>query len=242
MRAAILALIAASSAASAVTPLEMRNPHQTVTLHYFMEACSIIGQTASGVVPYFDCESYLYAVMDTQRALNPSLPAEMQACFPDDLPPWRLWASIGPDISVSGWTKPAAISIARVLRQEYPCAAGKLSATHTYPSCKAAKTENEMDECLTVELKKSDAELNTAYQKLVSRYEATGAPANAKGQTQGGYLKEAQRGWIKLRDASCDFETYESRMGSGFGTIYTACLLEQTQKRVEYLNWFIQHP
>lgn len=241
-QAAILTLIAASSAANAVTPLETRNPHETVTLNYFMEACSVIGQTASGIVPYFDCESYLYAVMDTQRALNPSLPAEMQACFPDDLPPWQLWASIGPDVPASDWNRPAAPSIARVLRKEYPCAAGTRSATQRYPSCKAAKTETELYDCLNIELKKSDAELNEAYQNLSSRYQETSAPANSKGLTQGGYLKEAQRGWIKLRDASCDFETYESRTGSGFGTIYTVCLLEQTQKRVEYLNGFIQHP
>ena len=240
-QAALLMLIAASSTADAITPMETRNPQETVTLNYFMEACSVIGQTASGLIPYFDCESYLYAVMDTQRALNPSLPAEMRTCPPDNLAPWQLYERIGPGIPESEWNKPAAPAILHVMRRAYPCGASTISAPQS-TSCKAANNESELHECLTVELKKSDEELNAAYQKLLSRYEATGAPANSQGQTQSGHLKEAQRGWIKLRDASCDFETYESRTGSGFGTIYTACLLEQTQKRVEYLNWFIGHP
>jgi len=240
-QAALLTLIAVSSAANAITPLETRHPQETVTLNYFMEACSVVGETANGLIHHFDCESYLYAVMDTQRELNPSLKPEQRACMPETLAPWQLYERIGPDVPESAWNKPAAPAILRVLRQAYPCGASTVSAPQS-TSCKAAKTESEMHECLTVELKKSDEELNAAYQKLLSRDEATGAPANAKGQTQGGYLKEAQRGWIKLRDASCDFETYESRTGSGFGTIYTACLLEQTQKRVKYLNWFIGHP
>lgn len=108
--------------------------------------------------------------------------------------------------------------------------------------CKAANTEAEMYECLNSELKESDAALNLAYKTLIARYKENGAPPGLKIEMQDVYLKKSQMAWIKQRDASCDFETYESITGSGFGTIYTACLLEQTQKRVEYLQWHIQHP
>ncbi|WP_158635461.1 lysozyme inhibitor LprI family protein [Pseudomonas duriflava] len=108
--------------------------------------------------------------------------------------------------------------------------------------CNAANTEAEMYECVNSELIKSDLELNIAYKTLIARYQENGSPSGSEIETQDAYLKKAQIAWIKQRDASCRFETYESVAGSGFDTIYTACLLEQTQKRVEYLKWFIQHP
>ncbi|QLC74258.1 DUF1311 domain-containing protein [Pseudomonas sp. LPB0260] len=108
--------------------------------------------------------------------------------------------------------------------------------------CNASNTEAEMYECLSLELRKSDSELNLAYKTLIARYKGNGSPSGSSIETQDIYLKKAQIAWIKQRDANCDFETYESITGNGFGTIYTACLLEQTQKRAEYLKWFIQHP
>lgn len=108
----------------------------------------------------------------------------------------------------------------------------------TVTPCNNAPTEAEMYDCLTAELKKSDAELNIAYKKLIDRYKADGQSA----ESQYNYLKQAQIAWLKSRDTGCNFETYDSRLGSGFGTIYTACLLQHTQKRVEYLQWYIKHP
>jgi len=108
--------------------------------------------------------------------------------------------------------------------------------------CKSSRTEVEMYECLNSELKKADSALNSAYKNLMVMYKENGAPSGLKIETQDAYLKKSQLAWIKLRDTTCDFETYESITGSGFGTIYTACLLKQTQKRVDYLKWFIQNP
>lgn len=108
----------------------------------------------------------------------------------------------------------------------------------TTSPCNNANTEAEMYDCLTAELKKSDGELNSAYKTLIDRYKADGQSTESQYYS----LRQAQRAWLKLRDTSCDFETYDSRLGSGFGTIYTACLLQHTQKRVEYLQWYIKHP
>lgn len=238
---AIFMLIAVSYAANAITPLDTRNKHETITLDYFLEACTVIGETGSGLISHFDCESYLYGIMDTQRVLNASLPTEQQACIPEKLAPWQLYEQIGSVIPDNEWGNLAAPHITHLLRQKYPC--GTLNvAENPNGSCTAASTEAAMYECLNAELKKSDAQLNTAYQNLLSRYEKNSVQSSSTAETQHIHLKNAQRAWIKMRDASCDFETYESRTGSGFGTIHTACLLKQTQKRVEYLNGFIQHP
>ncbi|WP_373388273.1 lysozyme inhibitor LprI family protein [Pseudomonas alcaligenes] len=109
-------------------------------------------------------------------------------------------------------------------------------------ACSSAATEIEMHECLKHQLKEADTALNQAYKVLTARYK-NNEPSPIQGiKPQESYLKETQISWIKFRDESCDFETYESITGSGFGTIYTACLLEKTQERVKYLKWYIEHP
>lgn len=107
-------------------------------------------------------------------------------------------------------------------------------------TCPNANTESEMYDCLQLQLKTSDQALNQAYKTLITRYKENGAFENHPSQDV--MLKKAQLAWIVLRDASCEFETYDSMGGSGFGTIHTACLLEQTQKRVEYLQGFVGEP
>ncbi|WP_127958466.1 lysozyme inhibitor LprI family protein [Serratia microhaemolytica] len=49
-------------------------------------------------------------------------------------------------------------------------------------------------------------------------------------------LEKAQLAWVKMRAASCDHETYESRIGSAFGSIHMGCLIAKTQERIEYLK------
>ena len=109
-------------------------------------------------------------------------------------------------------------------------------------ACNSTATEAEMYECLNYRLEEADIALNKAYKVLMARYKDN-EPSPAQVITpQDSYLKKAQIAWIKFRDESCDFEAYESITGSGFGTIYTACLLEKTQERVKYLQWYVEHP
>lgn len=120
------------------------------------------------------------------------------------------------------------------------------SIAHAAPTqkntCSSATDEVEMYQCFKHQLEKADITLNHSYKTLIARYKENGAPQAQGIKPQDSYLKEAQIAWIKFRDESCDFETYESITGSGFGTIYTACLLEKTQERVKYLQWHIEHP
>ncbi|QBF26343.1 DUF1311 domain-containing protein [Pseudomonas tructae] len=100
--------------------------------------------------------------------------------------------------------------------------------------CPRANTEAQMYDCMQQALKRSDRQLNELYHALVARFKDEGATPGRP--TQDLALKKAQRAWIAFRDASCEFETYESVGGSGYGTIHTHCLLQQTQARVEYLK------
>ena len=49
-------------------------------------------------------------------------------------------------------------------------------------------------------------------------------------------LREAQRAWIRFRDAECDFRTFSSRMGSIYPTLRAGCLEDLTRARTEQLR------
>jgi uncharacterized protein YecT (DUF1311 family) len=119
---------------------------------------------------------------------------------------------------------------------------GAHAAPGSASPCQSAPTESDMAACFQHRLDRADAALNAAYRTLMARYKENGAPAGFTIGSQEDYLEKAQRAWTQLRDATCDFETYESMTGTGFGTLHTACLMEETQKRVDYLQRFVDSP
>lgn len=85
---------------------------------------------------------------------------------------------------------------------------------------------------------KADAELNFVYKQQILEYKKEGAEFYGQSESRDIYLKKSQLAWIKMRDASCDYETYESKTGAAFSSIYEKCLLDKTNERIEYLKQF----
>jgi len=85
---------------------------------------------------------------------------------------------------------------------------------------------------------KADTELNSVYNKKIQEYKKEGAEFYGQNEPRDIYLKKSQLAWIKMRDASCDYETYESKTGTAFSSIYEKCLLDKTNERIEYLKKF----
>ena len=85
---------------------------------------------------------------------------------------------------------------------------------------------------------KADAELNSVYKQQIQEYKKEGAEFYGQSESRDIYLKKSQLAWIKMRDASCDYETYESKTGTAFSSIYEKCLLDKTNERIEYLKQF----
>lgn len=85
---------------------------------------------------------------------------------------------------------------------------------------------------------KADTELNFVYNKQIQEYKKEGAEFYGQNEPRDIYLKKSQLAWIKMRDASCDYETYESKTGTAFSSIYEKCLLDKTNERIEYLKKF----
>lgn len=83
---------------------------------------------------------------------------------------------------------------------------------------------------------KADAELNSVYRQQIQEHKKEGAEFYGQSESRDIHLKKSQLAWIKMRDAGCDYETYESKTGTAFSSLYEKCLLDKTNERIEYLK------
>jgi len=103
------------------TPLDKKLQRQTVTIDYLLESCTVIGETAGGMIPYFDCESYIYGVIDTYLSMRDKVNQSERACFPVSIAPWEVYNELLSAPRPKDGTKPAAQFIIDTLRTKYPC-------------------------------------------------------------------------------------------------------------------------
>jgi hypothetical protein len=116
LAAAVLAFAVAWPAAAA-TPLDTKRPRETVTVDFLLEACSVVGETAYGMIPHFDCESFLYGVLDTAAAAPQPL-----ACVPAGTAPWQVYELLlAEDVADARRGEPAAAYVLERLRSAFPC-------------------------------------------------------------------------------------------------------------------------
>ena len=120
-------LLSGDALADSFVPwIDHRQPRRTVTLEYLYESCAGRGDTGGGDIPYFDCETYVYGVLDSYILIRPSMPVSQRACFPTNLPPWLALEIAEPMLfgAKSGkgdGSAPAALKIIDALRKKYPC-------------------------------------------------------------------------------------------------------------------------
>lgn len=93
-----------------------------VTADFLLETCSVPGQTAYGMIPNFDCQSYILAVVDTLRTLNEG--SEASTCIPEDITAGQVLAKLDTDYDYErDGQRRAADVLLGALRKAYPCAA-----------------------------------------------------------------------------------------------------------------------
>lgn len=101
--------------------------------------------------------------------------------------------------------------------------------TKQYSSCmdKAGGVTVNMLDCMGAETKRQDARLNQAYKDVMARL----SPERKK------QLQEAQRAWIKYRDANCRF--YADPDGGSIATVNSNdCFMSATASRAKELEGF----
>ncbi|CAK9886247.1 MAG: hypothetical protein XXXJIFNMEKO3_02675 [Candidatus Erwinia impunctatus] len=99
-----------------------------------------------------------------------------------------------------------------------------------------SEDEQENYNKLKVEYDKSDGALNNLYKKQLDKFKKEGGEYYGQKESKDIYLIKAQQAWVRIRDADCNYETYESKTGTGFSSIYLKCLLDKTNERIDYLK------
>ena len=103
------------------------------------------------------------------------------------------------------------------------------SRQHAACMAKAHSVTSDMIECITAEFQRQDARLNKAYQAAMGDLQ----PPRKK------QLQEAQRAWIKFRDANCGF--YADPDGGSLARVSgNDCMLNATAARARELESFRQ--
>jgi uncharacterized protein YecT (DUF1311 family) len=98
-------------------------------------------------------------------------------------------------------------------------------------SCKFHGSMGVFEECLDKELTTYDKELNTLYKALPKTKD----------------LKNAERLWIKFREADCNYMAKEVHEGKAYQVVEKACSINRTKERIAdlkrsyyYRGWFEQ--
>jgi uncharacterized protein YecT (DUF1311 family) len=92
--------------------------------------------------------------------------------------------------------------------------------------CKHAEAQQDMNICADKDYQKADGELNRAYKAAIAGLDGDGQKL----------LREAQRDWIKFRDAECTFEAAPNQGGSIYPMVYSGCLTDLTKTRTKQIK------
>ena len=105
------------------------------------------------------------------------------------------------------------------------CANDHIFAEEQKKRCSAGG-QQDMNLCMADEYRKVDAELNENFKKLTS------VLANPTG------IRNAQRAWIRFRDAECSNEVIQLG-GSLQPFAYYSCMIEFTLERTRHIKWHL---
>lgn len=97
-------------------------------------------------------------------------------------------------------------------------------------NCDRPQGDAQVRTCIRLSYEASDKRLNEVYKQLTS----------SLSDEERSLLTEAQLGWIKLRDKTCEFEVYKSRGGTGYGGFLNECLERMTKQRTAELEQYLK--
>lgn len=98
--------------------------------------------------------------------------------------------------------------------------------------CDAAEDQPAMNACADAAFKKSDKKLNELYHLIDTRL-------NDDADTKK-LLVQAQRDWVKFRDAACNFQTAEAAGGSMMPMLTAQCTDSLTQSRIKNFEAYLK--
>lgn len=96
------------------------------------------------------------------------------------------------------------------------------------PCFEKAQTQAALNQCASDAYKRADGDLNRLYKQMTARLSADDAVRQR--------LVDAQRKWLKFRDAECAFQTIRTVGGSIQPMNVNGCLTDLTRERVMQLQ------
>ena len=105
------------------------------------------------------------------------------------------------------------------------------SPSHALDCKSGGGTQADMNQCADARFKASDAQLNGTYKKVMACLGPTGDGATS--------LVDAQRAWLRYRDAECKFQGSASDGGSVQPMVIGSCLASITDRRTKELKDYL---
>jgi uncharacterized protein YecT (DUF1311 family) len=93
--------------------------------------------------------------------------------------------------------------------------------------CKNAVSTPEINECASIEQKKVEDKLNKVYQRVIKSVDKAEAKKS---------LVEAQRAWVKFREADCNAVYQKWIDGTIRGVMFTGCMQNRAETRIKELE------
>lgn len=122
----------------------------------------------------------------------------------------------------------ALLFVAALAGQADPDVEARLSETFSICMDAAGGVTSEMLDCTGAETERQDAQLNAVYRRVR-------AAASAADQIE---LRDAQRAWIRARDARCASRRADAGGGTLSSVVFASCHMTETAERVIWLeNW-----
>lgn len=115
-------------------------------------------------------------------------------------------------------------------------------------ACEEATTQQEMNLCAAQEFERADAALNAQWRRTRKVIQARDQrmresdPKSDGRRLSDDSLLQAQRAWLRFRDAQCRTEGFAARGGSLEPLLVSTCKTRLTTRRTEDLNQMIQTP
>ncbi|MDQ2096192.1 MAG: lysozyme inhibitor LprI family protein [Tychonema bourrellyi B0820] len=97
-------------------------------------------------------------------------------------------------------------------------------------NCDRPQGDVEVRACIRLRYELADKRLNDVYKQLIAKLS----------KEEKALLAEAQLGWIKQRDNTCEFEVYRNLGGTGYQGFLNECLERMTKQRTAELEKYFK--
>ena len=105
--------------------------------------------------------------------------------------------------------------------------------------CDEPMAQMDMNACAALDFEAADGELNRLWREVITAARESDRDIDRsydKRPTSEAVLRDAQRAWIKYRDAHCTYDGYEARGGSMEPMLYNGCRARLTRERIAQLR------